>query len=182
MPKKPKHTLKVDPISKGVQTKKRSPALKTSTLYRLTVYLQGGIYDDEYSDKEISRTIEIKGNQTLEQLQSTIFKAFEFDDMHLFQFEVMKLPEEIVQLFGPSQLVGDAELGSDYAGDVAKTTMDSLGLVKQRAFYYEFDFGDRWEYMIVVDDVGEAESGKRYPKVVSEVGKAPPQYPDLDEF
>ena len=182
MPKKPKRAPKDNSTSQKVRTKKVSTTPRESNLYRLTVYLQGGVYDDEYAGKEVSRTIEIKGNQTLEQLQMAIFKAFEFDDMHLFQFEVMKLPEEIVQLFGPSQLVGNSELGSDFAGDVAKTTIDSLGLVQQRAFYYEFDFGDCWEYMIVVDDVGKAETGKRYPKVVSKVGKAPPQYPDLDEF
>ncbi len=46
---------------------------------------------------------------------------------------------------------------------------------------YLFDFGDEWWHDITVEQTdAPAEKGK-YPRIVEEHGKAPPQYPDLDE-
>ncbi|MBD0391919.1 hypothetical protein IC220_05680 [Wolbachia endosymbiont of Pentalonia nigronervosa] len=44
-----------------------------------------------------------------------------------------------------------------------------------------FDYGDNWEFLVECCDIIEAETGKRYPKVTKEEGKAPEQYPDYDD-
>jgi hypothetical protein len=66
------------------------------------------------------------------------------------------------------------------AGNVARTTLDSLGLKTGDGFGYWFDFGDDWWHQIeVLAIAGNAPRGK-LPKVTRRVGASPPQYVDWD--
>ena len=64
------------------------------------------------------------------------------------------------------------------AGNVAQTTIDSLGLKVNQAFGYWFDFGDDWWHQINVVAIDDKMPKGKFPKVVKRVGKSPPQYPD----
>ena len=67
------------------------------------------------------------------------------------------------------------------AGAVTRTAIGSLGLKKDDAFGYWFDFGDDWWHQInVVAIADEAPRGK-YPKVTKRVGASPPQYVDWEK-
>lgn len=44
-----------------------------------------------------------------------------------------------------------------------------------------FDYGDEWRFKIEAIGMGEKVPKARYPKVLVSIGKAPPQYPDMDE-
>ena len=65
---------------------KASTTVAPTNLYVLGVYLAGGPTSDKFANKQISRVIEIRGDQTLEQLHQAIFKAYDRWDEHLYEF------------------------------------------------------------------------------------------------
>ena len=125
----------------------------------------------------ISRTIKIAGDQTLEDLHHAIFDAFDRFDEHMYEFQFGKGPNDPK---GKRYVLPHAFDSSERkaAGDVAKTTIESLGLKVDQAFGYWFDFGDDWWHQINVVTIDDAVPKGKYPKVVKRVGKSPPQYPD----
>jgi len=44
-----------------------------------------------------------------------------------------------------------------------------------------FDYGDEWRFKAQLVGLGKKIPKARYPKVLATVGKAPPQYPNMDE-
>ncbi len=178
------------PISKVMPArKKKSQApeegvwiMPSSKLYTLVVYLMAGPISDEFEDKIISRTIQIRGDQTLEDLHKAIFKAFDRFDSHLYEFNLGAGPDDRTAIYSlpmPPEVVLPG-FEDDMTGDVRTTTVDSLGLEVGRAFGYLFDFGDEWLHQINVTAVEEAPDKGRYPKIIEKVGRSPPQYPEED--
>jgi hypothetical protein len=66
-------------------------------------------------------------------------------------------------------------------GRVDETTIESLGLKKDRSFGYWFDFGDDWWHQIDVEAIEPNAPKGKYPKITTRVGESPPQYLDADE-
>jgi hypothetical protein len=64
----------------------------TSKLYTPQVFLIGGPLPEEFAGKEISRTIQIRGDQTLDVLHLAIFKAFDREEQHLYEFQLGRGP------------------------------------------------------------------------------------------
>ena len=148
-------------------------------VYTLDVYLIGGPVTKEFEGKEISRTIQIKGNQTLKDLHRIIFKAFDRWDSHMYEFNLGEGPYDRSEIYSlPIDTMG---IGDDEEiGDVTKTTIGSLGLTVGRAFGYWLDFGDDWLHQINVVAIDEHSGSGKYPKIIKCVGESPPQYPDFD--
>ena len=44
-----------------------------------------------------------------------------------------------------------------------------------------YDYGDEWIFRVEVIETGKAEPGAAYPRIVSKIGTAPPQYPQIDD-
>jgi hypothetical protein len=147
-----------------------------ANLYVLTAYLKGGPVSEKFANKEISRVIEIRGDQTLEQLHEAIFKAFDRWDEHLYEFQFGKRPFDPD---GPNYGVPDGPRGKKKAGDARTIKLDDLGLTPERVFGYWFDFGDDWFHQVQVERIEQAIPTVTYPRVIKRVGKSPPQY--LDE-
>src|SRR3990167_3214266 len=59
-------------------------------LYTLEVFITSGPITEKFArkNKAISRTIQIRGNQTLEDLHDAIFEAFDREDEHMYEFQV----------------------------------------------------------------------------------------------
>ena len=174
----------------GKSAKRARPAeasaSKTSKggVYELEVSLLEGPITDEFADAnpEVSRTIEIRGNQTLADLHEAIFDAFGRFDAHMYEFQIGG--EETNDPKAKRYVLSVAEEpigGPQLAGLVEQTTIDQLGLKVDDVFGYWFDFGDDWWHQINVAGIGEPQKGARYPRVTKEVGENPPQYPQLDE-
>jgi len=135
-------------------------------------------------NKAICRTIQIRGDQTLEDLHYAIFDAFDREDQHMYEFQVggkgpMDPKARRYVLSGPfeSPMPGSPRA----AGDVTRTSIGSLGLKKGDAFGYWFDFGDDWWHQINVVAIDNKVPPGKYPKVAKRVGQSPPQYADLEE-
>jgi hypothetical protein len=157
---------------KSATPKKQPPA----KLYVLAVYLMGGPITEQFANKVVLRTIEIRGDQTLADLHHAIFQAYDRSEEHLYEFQLGKRPFDPS---GPNYGIGQdrSDRGKD-AGDARTTQLDSLDLKEGRAFGYWFDFGDDWFHEIHVQRIEQAIPTVTYPRVIKRIGKAPPQYPE----
>ncbi len=70
-----------------------APASPPANLYVVSVYLQSGPISEKFAQQgRSSRVIEIRGDQTLEQLHQAIFKAYDRWEDHLYEFQFGKRP------------------------------------------------------------------------------------------
>jgi hypothetical protein len=155
------------------------------SLYTLEVFIISGPMTDSFveNNREISRTIQIRGDQTLEDLHCAIFEAFNREEEHMYEFQLGGKgpmdPEARRYVLPVSE---DCEMSGDRpAGDTKHARIESLGLKVNEAFGYWFDFGDDWWHQINVAAAEDKVGRGRFPKVIKRVGKSPPQYPDWDE-
>ncbi len=164
------------------------PAKQSARLYTLEVELVGGYVTEEFVDCNpvVSRTIQIRGDQTLEDLHWAVFDAFNRYDEHLYEFQFGSRPQDrkAKRYVLPMEL-DDAWFAfggpREPPEDLTRTEIASLGLKRRRRFWYWFDFGDDWWHRIEVVDVQEEIPPGKYPKVTKRVGQSPPQYPGLEE-
>jgi hypothetical protein len=151
------------------------PESPPANLYVLMVFLTGGPNPAKYVNKEFSRVIEIRGDQTLDALHRAIFKAYDRWDEHLYEFQLGKRPFDPA---GPNYGIPESSRGDKTERDARKTTLDQLNLKVGRVFGYLFDFGDDWLHQVQVERIDQAIPTVTYPRVVKRVGKSPPQYSD----
>src|SRR5262245_58968738 len=141
--------------------KKPAASLRKSTsrgdfrLYTLEVFLLSGPINERFAKKNpvVSRTILIRGDQTLEDLQRAIFNAFGRWQEHMYEFQFGKGPMDPK---APRYVLPNTfEMGmgeeNPPAGRVDRTSIESLGLELGRSFGYWFDFGDDWWHQINVE-------------------------------
>ncbi len=173
--------------------KRKQPARgwvkQDNQLFTLEVCIIGGPMTKKFirKNKTICRTIQIRGDQTLEDLHYAIFKAFDREEEHMYEFQVGgKGPQDPkARRYGLSAETGGGLFGRFFSGKKQTDTVDaaigSLDLNKGDAFGYWFDFGDDWWHQINVVDIEENAGTGKYPKITNRVGKSPPQYVDWDE-
>ena len=167
------------------------------TIYTLEVFIIGGPVTGDFieANPEMSRTIEIRGDQTLEDLHRAIFEAFDRVDQHAYEFHFGDEPHDFSRgryahpamddapfMMSRSKEPGSSwEIAEDPNGDVTTATIDGLDLEVGDTFCYWFDFGDNWYHQIEVLGIEERTDNEEYPRVVNRVGESPPQYPQLDQ-
>jgi len=153
-------------------------------LFTLEVCITSGPMTEEFMKKNnvICRTIEIRGDQTLEELHHAIFDAFDREDQHMFEFQVGgKGPMDPKAKRYVLPMAMEDSNGEKKPEGTVNATIGSLGLKKDDAFGYWFDFGDDWWHQINVMNVEEKAGAGKYPKVTQRVGESPPQYVDWDQ-
>ncbi len=164
-------------MARMASKKKKQRDLQNPDLYTMDVCVVGGPVDDEFIEKNpiISRVIEIRGAQTLEELHDVIFDAFDREEEHMYEFQIGGTGpnDPDAKRYG---MPGDNDLE-----DASKTTIQSLKLMVDDIFGYWFDFGDDWWHQINVLSIKEEIPAGSYPKVIKRVGDSPPQYPDFEE-
>jgi hypothetical protein len=154
-------------------------------IYTLEVFIISGPVNAKFVKKNpvLSRTIIIRGDQTLAQLHKIIFKAFDRFDEHLYEFQIGgKGPQDPkARRYGfptyPDEISKDFKL----AGDVKQTTIDVLKLKQDQSFGYWFDFGDDWWHQVNVIEIEQKTPKGKYPKIINRIGESPPQYMEIDE-
>ncbi len=148
--------------------------------YILEVFLIGGPITTEFIKKNrtVSRTLEIRGDQTLKDLHQAIFTAFDREEEHMYEFQ-----------FGgegpndpKARRFGFPVEQSELKRDASKTKLDALKLKTDEAFGYWFDFGSDWWHQINVISVEKKTPKGKHPRVTERIGESPPQYAEgLDE-
>jgi len=159
--------------------------LKDDRLFTLAVFIINGPMAKKFIEKNkvVSRTIQMRGDQTLEDLHYAVFDAFKRFDQHMYEFQINgKRPmNPKARRYVLAGAMDETFTDSKPAGDVALTTIGSLGLKVDDAFGYWFDFGDDWWHQINVVAITEKAGRGKYPRVTKRMGKSPPQYVDWDE-
>ena len=172
------------------RTKKAAASQKPTSqaegcLYTVEVFLFGGPVTEKFAEKNpvVSRTIQIRGDQTLEDLHHAIFDAFGRWEEHMYEFQFGKGPMDpkAPRYVLPSAYGSESGEKNPPIGRVDQTAIDSLGLKVGERFGYWFDFGDDWWHQINVEAVEDKLPKGKLPKVTKRVGKSPPQYADEDE-
>ncbi len=145
-------------------------------LYVISVYLMSGPISEKFTSKVVNRVIEIRGDQTLEELHRAIFQAFDRIEEHLYEFQFGKRPFDPD---GPNYgIPGSKSTKKKKAGDARTTKLDDLDLKPERVFGYWFDFGDDWFHQVQIERIEKAIPTVNYPRIIKRVGKSPPQYRD----
>ena len=131
-------------------------------LYTLEVVLAEGPVSDEFLERnpDVSRTIEIRGDQNLQDLHEAVVAAFDRKDDQLYAFYLGAGRKRDGKELLPASTVGD------------------LNLRVGRRLRYHFDLDDDWTHDVKVTAVGEPAAGVKYPRLVRRVGESPPQYGD----
>lgn len=156
-------------------------------LFTLEVFLSSGNITAKFAKANpvVSRTIQIRGDQTLEDLHFAIFNAYGRWEQHMYEFQIGGKgpmdPKAKRYVFQGPFYEADSDEDNPPAGRVDRTTLDSLGLTTESQFGYWFDFGDDWWHQITVEGIEDKVPRGKLPKVIKRVGKSPPQYPEVDE-
>ena len=123
--------------------------------------------------KKCYRIIRCLPHHTFEDLHSAIQDAFEFDDDHLYSFYLS------------GEKYSDYAVHAPYAFESPSADAVCLGDVrlrdKQRILYL-FDYGDRWEFDVVVALSKQGAESFNAPEIIKSVGDAPEQYPDYSTW
>ncbi len=178
-----KKPAKAAPVEKTVSAVAEMPRFNGGSLYTFDVFIVDGPLEDKFikKNKVLQRTIQLRGDQTLEDLHGAIFDAFGREDEHLYEFQIggkgpndpdarrYVLPDELEEDFGSSKPTGTVEI-----------RIDAVGFKVDEAFGYWFDFGDDWWHQINVIEIADKIPAGKYPKVIKKVGANPPQYPEID--
>ena len=164
----------------------RMPATDNHRLYELEAFLIDGPMTRAFVKQNpvVSRTIQIRGAQSLEILHYAIFGAFGREDEHMYEFQVggkgpMDPKARRYVLSGAFE--NPISETTTPAGDLTRTAVGSLGLKVGDAFGYWFDFGDDWWHQINVVAIEDKVPRGSFPRVIKRVGKNPPQYVDWEE-
>lgn len=152
-------------------------------IFTLDVFIISGCLSKKFVKENpvTSRTIQIRGDQTLDDLHGAIFEAFNRHDEHMYEFQLGgKGPmDPKAKRYVLPEAINDEPRT---AGCVTLTNIGSLNLKVDGVFGYWFDFGDDWWHQINVKEIQEkANPRSKYPRIVGRVGKSPPQYIDRDE-
>src|SRR5580704_8770758 len=117
----------------------------TVRIYKLEVVLLSGPITQRFAQQNpvVSRTLQIRADQTLQDLHQAIFEAFGREEEHGYEFQLGKGPMDPE---GPRYVLPGAydvavADGAPAAGRVDQATIGSLGLEVGRRFAYWFDFG-----------------------------------------
>lgn len=153
-------------------------------LYTLEVFIISGPVTEKFVEQNpvISRTIQIRGDQTLNDLHGAIFDAFDREDEHMYKFQFGEGPNDPKgKEYGLPSALENPSGDVKQSGDTMQTTVDSLDLKIDQAFGYWFDFGDDWWHQMNVIDIKDGAPRGKYPKVTNRIGESPPQYVDWSE-
>jgi hypothetical protein len=113
------------------------------------------------------RKIQLSYLHTLLDLHKAIQDAFDFDDDHLYSF------------FMDAKKYSRNAYESPYSENgpyVDEVSIGELELYEGQRILYLFDFGDSWEFLIVLEKIDNSSPLPLNPKIVEKKGKSPEQY------
>jgi hypothetical protein len=122
----------------------------------------------------VSRTVAVRGDQTLVDLHSVLQAGFGWDEDHLYSFWLSgKFWGDVASEYSTPGWCAQGQRS-------ARKRLERLGLSVGQKIAYLFDFGSEWRVRLTLAKVTPADEGS-YPRLVASRGEAPPQYPDYDE-
>lgn len=141
------------------------------------------------SKPPIWRRLLVPGHCTLEELHELIQTAMGWTHSHLHQFifkcEKVKpgpnmaadLLRGMIDFNAPRGLryLSHPDFELDGAEDERRVRLDDLKLEEKSKFVYEYDFGDGWEHVILVEKISESDPPLDYPQCLAGQLACPPE-------
>jgi hypothetical protein len=157
----------------------RVVAPRAVPLYTLEVILFGGRVSAAFARRNplVARTLQIRGDQTLDDLHRAILAAFgrRYDRPFEFQFGKGPMDPQGRRYIEAEATRSPMDEANPPAGTATKAPLASLGLKVGSSFLYWFDFSADWWHRVTVADIRDKAPRGKYPRVVSQVGDNPPQ-------
>lgn len=150
------------------------PLFSKSDLYKSLPRMEGQFKEGTYTftvalNGRTWRKVVLSANHTMDDLHNIIIRAYAFDDDHLYSFFMDGIKWSPVCIASPDDISGGA--------NAAVTTIGSVGLNKEQRFLYLYDYGDEWQFTVIVDDIHEGADEPVNPYIQDVVGSGPDQYP-----
>lgn len=135
---------------------------------------QTGTYLFKVSLGKIWRRLSISSESTLEALGDLIRASVEFDSDHLDLFSFKDAMGRTVEIYHPE---GDWKEGQT----TDQVLVGDLPLQPGMSMIYLFDFGDCWEFRVLLEEIQPGKPKRGCNKILERHGKSPEQYPNWDE-
>ena len=133
-----------------------------SSIYQLKVSLKG-------AKPPIWRRILVPSDMELIDLHNTIQAFMGWDNYHLHQF---KLGRTFFQSDPDPEFMG---FGGFETEDSAGVRICDLLQLEKEKIEYEYDFGDSWEHVVLLEKIVEPEEGQAYPVCIKGKRACPPE-------
>jgi hypothetical protein len=124
-------------------------------------------------NREVWRIIEVRGDQTLDDLHLAIQQAFGWDNDHMYSFFLSGKRWDAATEY--------ADPRAEDGRPADQVIVAALGLSPRKRFLYLFDYGDELLHDVWLVRTAPAEARPKYPRIVEVHGESPPQYPLDDE-
>jgi|GEM_PF-432717 len=135
---------------------------------------QVGTYIFNVSLGKAKRRISMSSEATLADFSSLILKSVDFGQDHLDMFVVRDRMGRTFEINHPyNEWAEGARTNEVLIGD--------LPLQPGSSMLYVFDFGDNWEFQVVLEEIQPGKPKRNSNKILERKGKAPEQYPDWGE-
>lgn len=133
-------------------------------------------------EEDVFRDIEIKAEQSFENLHNAIIEAFDFQGDQMASFYMSDQDWEKGEEIGLMDMTFGDEAGPKM---MSSTTIEEMISEKNQRILYLYDFLKMWIFYVELIDEKETESDKNYPRSIREIGTSPDEndkeIPDLLE-
>lgn len=129
---------------------------------------------------EVMRTLELRDDQTFEDLHHAILKSVNFDNTQLASFYVCNDEwEKKVEITLIDMSMDEGDMVPVMSETPLQKYIEHVG----EKLVFEYDFAMMWRFMIEVEAMHkDAKKGAAYPLLVYSEGDAPGQYESADRF
>lgn len=131
-----------------------------------------GVYIFKVSWHQIWRRIAIDSDMTLWDLSQLILQSVDFDSDHLDMFTYKNRLGLTAQASHPYL---------DRSPSTDELKIADLPLEVGSVMEYLFDFGDNWEFQLLLEEI-KPDIRPGYGEIIASQGKAPEQYPDWEDY
>jgi len=114
----------------------------------------------------IWRRIQVRSDTTLAKLHRILQRVVGWEDAHLHQFVIGD------QYYG---VPGEEDAGPRQTRDERKYTLGEVVLGERSQFRYNYDFGDYWQHVLVVEKILPPQEGAQYPVCLAGARACPPE-------
>lgn len=163
--------------------KKKKPTKNDRAyVFNITLNKDNPYFQMQNIKEDVWRNVVILGSQNLYSFAEGIVGAFGFDFDHAFGFfdnlKSWTKSEVKYELFAN---MPDSREEAPNSISVQKTNIEQVFKSKDDKMLFLFDYGDNWEFIVKLENIIVPDFKKSYPLVTEASGKAPKQYPPLEE-
>jgi hypothetical protein len=135
---------------------------------------QLGTYIFNVSLGKAKRRISVSSEAPLDTLAGLILDSVDFDHDHLYLFSFRDRMGRMIEIHHSYNDWQD-DPGTD------QVLIGDLPLQPGASMTFLFDFGDNWEFQVILEEIQPGKPKRSSNKILERKGKAPEQYPDWDD-